>query len=172
MPGDGGSTFCLCVTMLLLASGCGSRAKALVLSPVCKNTFGLQYRVLREPRASRGAPRSVDRKCVGRNALSVKGLSPDNRVFMWWPSKYAVAKAASFTRRGLCWPIQRRVSGTTGVLDHGMYTRSAVERERSASGRIKVVRPRSRVSGQGVMSKSKTIPDAEVRCLHSSEEVE
>ena len=60
---------------------------------------------------------------------------------------------------------------TTGVLDHGMYTRPQTERERSALGRINK-RPWSRVSEQGLETKFKTIPDAEVRCLHTSDEVE
>jgi hypothetical protein len=163
----------MCVTKLPLAGGCGPKSP----SPVCGNTFGSQYRVLRG--LSRGRSRSVDRECAGRNATGVKGLSPDKQAVLWWPSQYEEAKAASMGPRDQ-WrsamvgaqrrTSQRRPIGTTGVLDRGMYTRSTAERERSVLGRTKQ-RPRSRVSEQGVMSKFKTIPGTEIRCSHSSEEV-
>lgn len=51
-----------------------------------------------------------------------------------------------------------------------MFRRPAAERERSARGRA-TIRPRLRVSEQGVTTEFKTIPRAEVRCLHSSGEV-
>ena len=164
----------MCVTKLPLTSGCGPKSP----SPVCGNTFGSQYRVLRG--LSRGRLRSVDRKCAGRNAYGVKGSSPDRQLVPWWPSQYGEAKAISTGPRDQ-WRsamvgVQRRTSqrrpvGTTGVLDHGMYTRSTAERERSVLGRITKLRPRSRVSEQGVKSEFKTIPDTEVRCSRSSEEV-
>ena len=166
----------VCVTKLLLTCGCGRRAAA-EPSPVGANTFGSSYRVLRG--SSRGGLRSVDRNRAGRNAASVKGSSPDKQAFSWWPSNYAAAKATSESPRVHVWTaavspqgrtLQRRLSGTTGVLDHGMYGRPAAERERSARGRA-THRPRLRVSEQGVMTEFKTIPRAEVRCLHSSEEV-
>jgi hypothetical protein len=166
----------MCVTKLPLTSGCGPKGS----SPVCGNIFGSQYRVLRaEP--SRGGPRSVDRKCAGRNAFGVKGLSSDNQVIMWWPSQYEEAKAALTGPRvrvraamvgARRHTLQRRPVGTTGVLDHGMYTRSTAERERSAPGWTLEKRPRFLVSEQGVMSKFKTTPGAEVRCSRSSGEVE
>ena len=75
----------MCVTRLLLTSGCSDRATG-TPSPVSGNTFGSLYRVLRG--SSRGALRSVDRNCAGRHASSVKGSSPDKHVFLWWPSQY------------------------------------------------------------------------------------
>jgi len=167
----------MCVTRLLLTSGCGRRATGR-LSPVGGNTSGSPYRVLRE--SPRGAARSVDRDCAGRNAPSVKGSSPDRQPFPWWPSQYEEAKAAPRVQRAPCRAaaesvsdstLQRRTGGTTGVLDHGMYRRPAAERERSARGQANAVRPRPKVSEQGVTTKFKTIPQAEVRCSHSSEEV-
>jgi len=169
----------MCVTKLLLASECRF-GDVPCRSLVSENTERSLYRVLREPMASRGATRSVDRECIGRNALSVKGSSPDRQLFSWWPSQYEEAKAVSKSPRvrygtAMVSPpgrtLQRRPFDTTGVLDHGMYTRPAAERERSATSRAMCVRPRLRVSGQGVMSKSKTILVAEVRCSRSSEEV-
>ncbi len=166
----------MCVTKLLLTSGCSDRATG-APSPASGNTFGSLYRVLRG--SSRGALRSVDRECAGRNASSVKGSSPDNQVFPWWPSQYEEAKAASratrvpagtaprlLTERG-----QRLARDTTGVQDHGMSTRPAAERERSARSRTTFVRPRSRADEQGVTPKFQAILPAEVRCARSSGEV-
>ena len=153
-------TIChMCVTKLLLTSGSGGRAAGR-RSPASGNTFGSLYRVLRG--SSRGALRSVDRECAGRNAKSVKGPSPDNQFFPWWPSQYEEAKAASNATRALSRVAprvltergQRLAFDTTGVQDHGMYTRPAAERERSARGRMTATRPRSRVEGQGFKSKS------------------
>jgi len=166
----------MCVTKLPLTSGCGPKGS----SPVCGNIFGSQYRVLRAV-PSRGGPRSVDRKCAGRNASGVKGLSSDKQTVLWWPSHYEEAKAISTGPRARVRAamvgasrrtLQRRPVGTTGVLDHGMYTKPTAERERSASGWTLEKRPRSSVSEQGVMSEFKTIPGAEVRCSRSSGEVE
>ena len=167
----------MCVTKLLLTSGCGRRATA-EPSPVGGNTLGSPYRVLRG--SPRGALRSVDRDCSGRNATSVKVSSPDKHLFPWWPSNYVAAKAISDGPRVPCVTAevsppgrtpQRRPSDTTGVQVHGMFRRPAAERERSARGRAKL-RPRLRVDERGVTTEFKTIPRAEVRCLHSSEEVE
>jgi hypothetical protein len=52
-----------------------------------------------------------------------------------------------------------------------MYKRSMLELGRSAWSRAEVKRPWPRVSEQGIKPKFKTILCAEVRCLHSSEEV-
>jgi hypothetical protein len=165
------------VTKLLLTSGCQGR-KSLACSPVGGNTYGSPYRVLRP--SPRGAGRSVDRECAGRNATSVKGSSPEKHPVLWWPSHYEEAKAASNTRRvprrtavrGALRPSRlRRVKDTTGVHDHGMYTRPAAERERSARSRTTAARPRSRASEQGVTTEFKAILRAEVRCSRSSEEV-
>jgi hypothetical protein len=166
----------MCVTRLLLTSGCGNRETGQP-SPASGNTFGSLYRVLRG--SSRGALRSVDRECAGRNAISVKGSSPDNQTVWWWPSQYEEAKAASNATRTLSRVAprvlaergQRLAFDTTGVQDHGMYTRPAAERERSARSRTTAVRPRSKASEQGVMPEFKAILLAEVRCARSSEEV-
>ena len=167
----------MCVTRLLLTSVCGCRATG-QLSPVGGNTSGSPYQVLRA--SPRGAVRSVDRDCAGRNASSVKVSSPDKQQFPWWPSDYTAAKAASdakrvpvgtATFRAMSAGTQRVAAGTTGVQVHGMYRRPAAERERSARGRATQHRPRLQVSEQGVTTEFKTIPRAEVRCLHSNEEV-
>lgn len=166
----------MCVTRLLLTSGCGP-GDVPGLSPVSGNTARSLYRVLRS--SPRGAERSVDRECAGRNATSVKRLSPDNQLFPWWPSQYEEAKAAPTSARALRAAEesvsdstrQRSEAGTTGVLDHGMYTRPAAKRERAATSRTND-RPRSRVGGQGVTSESTpAILEAAVRCARSSEEV-
>jgi hypothetical protein len=168
---------CVCVTRLLLTSECWAGQPAHSL--VSENTERSLYRVLRVA-LPRGSPRSVDRECAGRNAKGVKGSSPERQFFPWWPSHYTEAKATSKGLRVPCRTgaqsgsssaLQRNPFGTTGVLDHGMYTRPAVERERSVASRANDVRPRLRVSGQGVMSESKTILEAEVRCSRSSGEV-
>ena len=168
--------YLMCVTKLLLTSGSGGRAAGR-RSPASGNTFGSLYRVLRG--SSRGALRSVDRECAGRNAKSVKGPSPDNQFFPWWPSQYEEAKAASNATRALSRVAprvltergQRLAFDTTGVQDHGMYTRPAAERERSARSRTTAARPRSKASEQGVTSEFKATLFAEVRCARSSEEV-
>jgi hypothetical protein len=166
----------MCVTKLLLTSGSGDRATGCD-NPTSGNTFGSLYRVLRG--SPRGALRSVDRECAGRNASSVKGSSPDNQYVPWWPSQYEEAKAISNATRVLSRTApcvlaeqgQRLAFDTTGVQDHGMYTRPAAERERSARCRTTLVRPRSKASEQGVASEFKAILLAEVRCARSSEEV-
>jgi hypothetical protein len=164
----------MCVTKLLLTSGCGPRGP----SPVGGNTYGSPYRVLRA--SPRGAGRSVDRECAGRNASSVKGSSPDKHVVLWWPSQYEEAKAASSATRAQTYRAapriptdreQRLALDTTGVQDRGMYTRPAAERERSARSRTTATRPGSRASEQGVTPEFKAILRAEVRCSRSSEEV-
>ena len=164
----------MCVTKLPLTSGCGPKGS----SPVCGNIFGSQYRVLRaEP--SRGGPRSVDRKCAGRNASGVKGLSSDNHTVLWWPSQYEEAKATLTGPRvrvrtamvgALRHTLQRRPVGTTGVLDHGMYTRLMSELGRSPRGGAHH-RQCSLAGGQGVAAKLVVSARGEVRSRHSSEEV-
>jgi hypothetical protein len=168
----------MCVTRLLLTSECRSGKPGRSLAS--GNTERSLYRVLRAA-LPRGSPRSVDRECAGRNASSVKGSSPDKHAVTWWPSQYEEAKAVSKgprdrVRSAEVSPsgrtLQRRPFGTTGVQDHGMHTRPTAERERSVLSRANAVRPRLRVSGQGVTSKSKTILGTDVRCSRSSEEVE
>ncbi len=178
----------MCVTKLLLTSKCRAE-DASARSLVSGNTERSLYRVLRG--SSRGALRSVDREYAGRNATSVKGSSPDKQAFPWWPSHYEEAKAAStghgFQLRSVAYASSdsassRHSTDTTGVQDHGMYTRPAAERERSARSRTnrfgsgrRMAKPdgsRSRGGGQGVTSESMpAILRAEVRCAHSSEEV-
>jgi len=167
----------MCVTKLLLTSECRP-GDVPGRSLVSGNTERSLYQVLRL--SPRGAGRSVDRECAGRNAISVKGSSPDKLLFLWWPSQYEEAKATprlervpiGAARKSVSYStLQRPCRGTTGVQDHSMYIRSAAERESSVSSRTNYL-PRSRVGRQGVMSESMpTILETEVRCAHSSEEV-
>ena len=119
-----------------------------------------RYRVLRAAR-SRGRPRSVDRECAGRNAVCVKGSSPVKPFVTWWPSVYGAAKAA---------PTGNPAVGTTGVLDHGMYTRLMSEPGRSPRGGA---HPSQcfLAGGQGGDAKFAVSARGEVRSGHSSEEV-
>ena len=124
-----------------------------------------QYRVLREA-SPRGGPRSVDRDCAGRNAeVGVKGLSPDNQPVPWWPSSYDRDQNTGRAKAALV-----DEASTTGVLDHGMYSRPTSKRERSAQSRVEANRPWLRDVRQGVNAKSASILSAEVRCLRSSDE--
>ena len=118
-----------------------------------------RYRVLRAAR-SRGRPRSVDRECAGHNASCVKGSSPVNHLVPWWPSVYAAAKAASTAL----------AVGTTGVLDHGMYTRLMSEPGRSPRGGAQPCQCSS-AAEQGGVAKFAVSARGEVRSGHSSEEV-
>ena len=115
------------------------------------------YRVLRG--SSRGARRSVDRDHAGRNARSVKGLSPEKHLSWWWPSNYSAAKAAS---------LNVEFSGTTGVRDHGMYEGLIAEPRRSLRSRTRLFR----MEGRRPMTESDLILQREVRCSRISEEVE
>ena len=128
-------------------------------SPVRSKMHG-RYRVLRAA-TPRGAPRSVDRDWAGRNAeVRVKGLSPENQIVS------VVAEPVFGWRRQH--PPAR--VGTTGVRDHGMSSRPASERERSAESRVEEQRPWPRDVRQGVNAESASILSAEVRYLHSSGE--
>lgn len=129
-------------------------------SSVTGNTVRSVYRVLRG--SSRGDSRSVNRDSIGRNATSVKVLSPVKQVSVWWPSNYAAAKATPED----C-IIANDGSGTTGVRVHGMLKRLLMEPRRSPKGRSRL----SRSPRQDVMFKSRRISFGEVRCFHSSEEV-
>jgi len=60
----------MCVTRVRLTSGSGNRATGR-RGPFSGNTFGSPYRVLRG--SPRGALRTIDRECAGRNGPSVKG---------------------------------------------------------------------------------------------------
>ena len=129
-------------------------------SSVTGNTVRSVYRVLRG--SSRGDLRSVDRNPAGRNARSVKGLSPVKQSRAWWPSNYLAAKAIS----GVC-NTASVGPDTIGVRDHGMLEEILMKPRRSLRGRSQM----SRYFWQDVMFKSERIPLGEVRCSHSSEEV-
>lgn len=157
----------MCVTKLPPTSGCGAR-RAQVPSAEEKGNRGSgescdlrapsQHRVLRAA-SSRDDPRSVDRGCAGRNATSVKGLSPDNQIVS------VVAEQVCRSEGN----IHRKV-GATGVRDHGMYRRPAVERERSVRSRVERQRPWPQGARQGLNAEWVSILRAEVRCPHSSDE--
>jgi hypothetical protein len=130
-------------------------------SSVTGNTVRSVYRVLRG--VPRGTLRSVDRNSAGRNAASVKVLSPVKHVSTWWPSNYLAAKATSedcVTTSG--------GSGTTGVRVHGMLKRLLMEPRRSLRSRAWLLR----MEGRRLMTESNRILRGEVRCFRSSEEVE
>lgn len=126
---------------------------------VTGNTVRSVYRVLRG--SPRGALRSVDRNPVGRNAPSVKGLSPVKHNCPWWPSNYLAAKATPENH------ISSVIFGITGVRDHGMLEGLLMKPRRSPRSRSRS----SRNIRQDVMFKSETILFGEVRCSHISEEV-
>lgn len=129
------------------------------VSSVTGNTVRSVYRVLRG--SPRGGLRSVNRNPAGRNATSVKGLSPVKHFSLWWPSNYVAAKAISENHTASV------IFDTTGVRGHGMLERLLMKPRRSSVGRSRL----SRYFRQDVMLKSETIPAKEVRCFHSSEEV-
>lgn len=126
-------------------------------SSVIGKSYGSMYRVLRAA-VSRDIPRSVHRDHAGRNATSVKGLSPDKQ------SNFCGGRASMWTRR------QHRntqwVSGTTGVRDHGMYGRLIQELGRTARNGRNPLNIR-----QGIMAKSDVTFPVVVRRLNCSEEV-
>ena len=117
------------------------------------------YRVLRG--LSRGRLRSVDRECAGRNASCVKGSSPVKLNVPWWPSE-------STNREGNIGG--QKTVGTTGVIDHGLYTRLMSELGRSPRGGAQH-RQCSLAVGRGETAKSGVSARGEVRSRHSSEEV-
>ena len=126
----------------------------------CDRPSSSRYRVLRAAR-SRGRPRSVDRECAGHNAMCVKEFSPVRLVVPWWPSVYAAAKAA---------PTVFSTVGTTGVQDHGMYTRLMSEPGRSPRGGAQLCQC-FLAAEQGGFAKFAVSARGEVRSGHSSEEV-
>ena len=152
----------MCVTRLIWTSG-RQLVERREERPVQEKTY-IWYRVLREA-SPRGGPRSVNRDCAGRNARSVKVLSPEKRLIsvvaeQVWRSKTTLSEGS----------ISRK-AGTTGVQVHGMYRRPISKRESSARSRVEAQRPWPRDERQGIIAKSKSILRAEVRCLHSSDEV-
>jgi len=152
----------MCATKFLTTNWCNPSRDA--FSPVPGNTVRSGYRVLRG--SSRGDLRSVDRNHVGHNAksedFSVKGLSPVKQLSLWWPSKYAAAKA---TPAVPAHPVQG--TGTTGVRGHGMYERLLRERRRSPRSRVGLLK----LAGRSLNTKSAITLYEEVRCLHTSYEV-
>src|SRR5262249_52414611 len=119
----------MCVsTKLTSASGCGGTE--LNPSPVDVRALSpASYRVLREPRVARGTPRSVDRKCAGRNAS--EGIEPRQ-------TRVAVVAELVFDSEG---DTEANGRSTTGVQVHSMHTRLMLETERSRGGGRQVMRP-------------------------------
>ena len=130
-------------------------------SSVAGNTVRSVYRVLRD--SPRGELRSVDRDSAGRNAASVKVLSPVKHLSPWWPSNYLAAKATPED-----YAIPNGGSGTTGVLVHGMLKWLLMEPRRSSRSRARLLK----MEGRRLMTESNLILRGEVRCSHTSEEVE
>jgi hypothetical protein len=155
----------MCATKFSITNWCDAPSGDGTFSPIPGNTVRSGYRVLRG--SSRGELRSVDRNHAGRNAKpegsSVKGLSPVKLISSWWPSKYGAAKATPKRKIFIIKPV-----GTTGVRDHGMHERQLEERWRSPSSRARQLR----LAGRSLNAKSAMNFFGEVRCLHSSDEVE
>ena len=168
----------MCVTKLLLTSECRAGEHP-GRSLVSGNTERSLYRVLRL--TSRGVGRSVNRECAGRNATSVKGIEPRQTVNLRGGRAIMKKRRQYRPSPGSLWGVQRKrlriargpadESTPPGSKTTACIQRPAMERERSARGRANAVGSRLQVGGQGVMTKSKTIPQAEVRCSHRSEEV-
>ena len=151
----------MCVTKLLLTSEC-RKGDAPLRSLVSGNTERSLYRVLRG--SSRGELRSVNRECAGRNAASVNGIEPrqtcnfcGGRASM---RKRRQHRSITGSLRGV-WRKRLRIardpvieSAPPGSKTAACTQRPAAERERSARGRANAARPRLRVEGQGVKSKS------------------
>jgi hypothetical protein len=157
----------MCVRLKLTStSGCGGTE--LNPSPVRETTSRsrreaqrpgtFRYRVLRAA-TPRGAPRSVDRKCAGRNASSVKVSSPD-RHLTFVVADQVLSREGSIDRR---WMID-----TTGVQVHGMYTRLMSEPERSLLRRARSASS-VQTDWQRVAPKSAPVRLREVRYRHSSD---
>jgi hypothetical protein len=122
-----------------------------------------RYRVLRG--TSRGVLRSVDRECAGRNARSVKDVEPRQ-------TRRSVVAERVCPRPGnrLSEGSTSRKAGTTGVQDHGMYTRQVAVRLRSAASLVDSPRPRPATDEEGLRPNFPAMTSAEVRCSHSSDE--
>lgn len=130
-------------------------------SSVTGNTVRSVYRVLRG--SPRGALRSVDRDPSGRNARSVKVLSPVKNISAWWPSNYSAAKATPEVSGAAS-----AGSGATGVRVHGMLERLLMEPRRSLLSRARLLR----MGGRRLMTESDRTLEREVRCSCTSWEVE
>ena len=166
----------MCEVRLSPASGCGGAATAST-SPVrgnratggaasgCDSRALSRYRVLRG--APRGALRSVDRECAGRNATSVKDVEPRQSDRSVANQREVVAERV-WTSPGnrLSEGSTGRKAGTTGVQDHSMHTRQVAVRLRSAAPLVDAPRPRPAIDGEGLRPNSAAMTLAEVRCLH------
>ena len=113
------------------ASGCDLRALS-------------RYRVLRVA-APRGAPRSVDRECAGRNATSVKAVEP-RQFLRSVVAEHVCPSPGSRLSEGSI----SREAGTTGVRDHSMYTRQVAVRLRSAAPLAVSPRPKPATDEEGL----------------------
>lgn len=164
----------MCEVRLSPACGCVSADEARA-SPVrgdraygeaassCDSRALSRYRVLRG--ASRGALRSVDRECAGRNASSVKAVEPRQSARsvvaeQVWPSPGNRLSEGSTSR----------MAGTTGVQDHGMYTQQVTVRLRSAAPLAASPRPKPAADEEGLRPNFQAMTSAEVRCSRSSDE--
>ena len=164
----------MCEVRLSSASGCEAVGRR-PSSPVrgnratggaalgCDLRAPSRYRVLRG--APRGAVRSVDRECAGRNATSVKDVEPRQTACSVvaervWKDRGNPASEGSTGRK----------AGTTGVQDHSMHIRQVAVRLRSAAMWAVSPRPRPTTEGQGLRPESPAMSPAEVRCPHSSDE--
>lgn len=165
----------MCEVRLSPASGCG--AKTMSPSPVrangatggaafsCDSRQLSRYRVLREA-SSRGDPRSVDRECAGRNAMSsVKEVEPrqTRRCVVAehvWPSPGNWLSEGNTSRE----------AGTTGVQDHSMHARQVTERLRSAASLVEASRPKPATDEEELRLDFPAMTSAEVRCPRSSEQ--
>jgi hypothetical protein len=148
----------MCAKKLITPSRCDNASEESTSSPVRGNTIRSRYRVLRDA-MGRPIPRSVDRNCAGRKALSgLKGSSSDKHIIS------VVAEQLLSSEGNTGWMSS---SGTTGVQDLGMYRKKLLGLGRSLKGRTRKIR----FDGQELKLKSKTTPLREFRCLHSSWEV-
>lgn len=117
------------------------------------------HRVLRG--LSRGRPLSVERECAGRDAACVKGSSPMMLILSWWPSESSDrASSRSY----------RKTVGTTGFIDHGLYTRLRSERWRDLWGGAQR-RQCLTADERGVSAKSEVSAQGEVSSRPCSEKV-
>ena len=147
----------MCAKKSVTASGCRVRSQNQTPSPISGNTIRFEYRSWSVP--PRGVPLSPVRKCAGRKALSgLKVSSPDKQFISVVATRVLISEAT---------PGDLVLLGTTGVQVHGEYRRQLLELGRSPQGRTRMFR----VNGQGIRTKSKTIPSGEVRWVHGSEEV-
>jgi hypothetical protein len=82
------------------------------------------------------------------------------------PDKLLISVVATRVLRSKATPEWNFESpyGTTGVQVHGEFRRLSLKLGRSFEGRSRLIR----VHRQGIKTKSKTIPEREVRGFHSS----